>query len=50
MALRYGVLPVEGGLDDQPTDFIDALKVGLTVMFEGEKEAIEKQREATKDA
>ena len=46
MALRYGVLPAEGGLDDQPTDFIDALKIGLSIMFETEKEAIEKQREA----
>ena len=50
MALRYGVLPVEGGLDDQPADFIDALKMGLSVVSEAEKEAAKKQREAMENA
>jgi len=46
MALRYGVLPVKGGLEDQPTDFIDALNIGLSIIFEKEKEVAERQEKA----
>jgi hypothetical protein len=50
MALRCGVLPEAGGLDDQPADFIDAMKMALEAMTKIERSKDEEARKVAENA